>query len=118
MMRDAIGVHLIAGALSFPLAGCDPVPTLLTFDQPDAASDSPSDATEADMSSTPDAPMATSPDASCPDTPPPGATACCNSVPCNGDCDAHCAECESKCSSAQLCCAKNTAVCHANFICN
>jgi hypothetical protein len=115
MNRPTLSIHRLLGAMAIPLLGCDDVPTL-TFPGEDA---SPNLAdVGADSFAAPDAlaPI----EAGCPVHPPPGASACCGSVPCNGDCDAHCLECQSKCAPlTQVCCAKTNATCHApTFVCN
>lgn len=44
---------------------------------------------------------------SCPASPPPGATACCGTMPCYGDCSAvTCSACVSECQGKALCCAR------------
>jgi hypothetical protein len=106
MSRPALPLYCVLGMLAYPFSGCLSLPSLSFPDAGEAGS--PSDADATDMF----------PDAGCPNHPPPGATQCCQSVPCNGDCDAHCLDCQSKCSMTQVCCAKATAVCHQlGFVC-
>jgi hypothetical protein len=61
-------------------------------------------------------------EAGCPGTnPPPGASVCCGSVPCNGNCADHCPDCESQCTSpGTFCCAKtNNVLCRpTGSVCN
>ena len=108
------------------LLGCDDVPQLTFAIGDSGASDVASkDAASnvADVQAETDSPlMADAPAsivASCPLNPPGGASACCGPIACNGDYDAHCSECESKCTLSQVCCAKNNVSCHAaSFTCN
>jgi hypothetical protein len=104
------GPLLAASAVS--LLGCD-VPTL-TF--PDAAIDG----LEASLTDALDEVALDGADASCPVQPPSGTSMCCNSVPCSGACDAHCADCEMKCAATgSVCCASNSVTCHPlGFICH
>jgi hypothetical protein len=106
MIRRTFGAVLSIPAIL--LAGCDSVPTL-TF----APGDASSDTMNADMPDARDATMQPSSEAGCPDLPPNGTSACCHSVACSGDCDAHCSECEIKCPAAgSVCCARNGVSCH------
>jgi hypothetical protein len=60
----------------------------------------------------PDAPDAPVPEAGCPQAVPPGASVCCGSVPCNGNCGTLCSACIGVCGIATICCAKtNTVLC-------
>ncbi len=97
-MTRSMVMCLATAAVS--LAACADVPTL-TF----AAGDGGADAHAADGSGAePDA----LPGAGCPGpNPPAGASVCCGSVPCNGDCAGRCPECEATCTSPDtFCCAK------------
>ncbi|HZU83150.1 MAG TPA: hypothetical protein VE987_09550 [Polyangiaceae bacterium] len=99
----------LIGGLSLGLPACDDVPTL-TFGPDDGA------ASVADAS--PD--KSNAPDATCSAQPPAGASACCGSVWCVGDCEARCSDCQSRCSnSGSICCAISGASCHpAGFVCH
>jgi hypothetical protein len=99
------------------LLGCEAVPTLF-FPGPEAAA---ADADAGSMDGAGDVQDAAI-EVGCPQHPPPGASACCGAVPCNGDCDAGCAQCEMKCKQGvgpQVCCARNGVTCHqSGFVCN
>jgi hypothetical protein len=103
MMRKPPCGFCLLGVAMTSLLGCEAVPTLF-FPGADAAAgstDGPDDAEDGAF------------EVGCPQHPPPGASACCNAVPCNGDCDAGCPQCEVKCSkmAGTVCCARNTVTC-------
>lgn len=99
--RRVAGLVVCAGALA-----CADVPTL-TFESDDAADDAGSDAFDEVANPAFDG---ASPEASCPDAVPPGASVCCGSIPCNGNCGAMCMVCASTCGTATLCCARTNSV--------
>jgi hypothetical protein len=101
------------GLVLLVLAGCDGVPTL-TFVLADAGVDGGG-------SGDADAQPVLSLDGDCPGPNPAGATVCCGSVPCSGDCAGRCPECESTCvSPGTFCCAKtNNILCRqVGMTCN
>ena len=61
-------------------------------------------------------------DVGCPGpNPPPGASVCCGSVPCSGNCSNRCSECEGACTApGTFCCAKtNNVICRPiGAVCN
>ena len=118
-MRRGAGWFLcLLGALAIPGPACDAVPGL-TFAGSDAGQDAGPNVGDAGADAFDAADAPESSDAGCPAQPPAGAAACCGTVPCNGDCDAHCSECLSRCSLGQVCCAKNNVMCHPpTFVCN
>jgi hypothetical protein len=126
MSRTARWMHGVVLAAA-AVAGCEAVPTLV-FPAADASVAVPDDATAlgdgasdggAASDAIADAGDADLAEASCPARPPAGATACCGSLPCGGDCDARCSECLTKCSAlGSVCCAGSSVTCHnAGFLC-
>jgi hypothetical protein len=110
-MTRPIVVGLATTVLS--LTACEGVPSL-TFATGDADVD-------ANMTDSPSAAPDALP-AGCPGpNPPAGASVCCGSVPCDGDCAGRCPECEATCTSPDtFCCAKtNNILCRsAGSTCN
>jgi hypothetical protein len=98
----------VTASLAAALLACSAVPTL-RFEVADATTDDGATDAGGDSSSDQDSEETAN---TCPTSPPPGTTICCDTTPCNGDCgEAGCSLCQLKCGP-QPCCAKlNMALC-------
>ena len=118
MTRRSHRATLVAALLVVASAtACEDVPSL-TYATVDGGADAPPYDGGADGGEATDAAI----EAGCPGPNPPlGASVCCGSVACSGNCANRCSDCETQCTSpGTFCCAKtNNVLCRpAGAVCN